>query len=108
MNTLVFPAIAEITFKSFSPRSWSHIGDLKFLVDSAILFQPTRLEITSTIISPDGSAENKMAVDYIFSLNEMEIMLNQAGLSMKEVFSIPGRKKFSVGEPRAYIVAEKQ
>lgn len=101
-------SIAEITFKNFNPRTWSHIGELKFLVDSAILFQPTRLEIASTIISGDGTVENKMAVDYIFSLNEMESMLNQAGLSMKEVFSIPGKKKFTIGEPRAYIVAEKQ
>jgi hypothetical protein len=37
----------------------------------------------------------------------MEIMLNQAGFIMKEIYSIPGRKKFTLGEPRAYIVAEK-
>jgi hypothetical protein len=28
--------------------------------------------------------------------------------AMKEVYNIPGRKKFTVGEPRAYIVAEKK
>jgi hypothetical protein len=37
----------------------------------------------------------------------MESMLNQSGLILKEVFSIPGRKSFSIGEPRAYLVAAK-
>jgi len=46
-------------------------------------------------------------VDYIYSMNEIEAMLNQAGLLLKEVYSIPGRKKFTLGEPRAYLVAVK-
>jgi hypothetical protein len=51
--------------------------------------------------------EKKKAVDYIFSVAEMEAMLNKAGFILNEVYSIPGRKKFTLGEPRAYIVAEK-
>jgi len=35
-------------------------------------------------------------------------MLQFAGFALKEVYSIPGRKKFTVGEPRAYLVAQKQ
>jgi hypothetical protein len=34
-------------------------------------------------------------------------MLNKTGLQLKEIYSIPGKKRFTVGEPRAYIVAEK-
>jgi hypothetical protein len=26
---------------------------------------------------------------------------------MKEIWSVPGKKKFTLGEPRIYIVAEK-
>ncbi len=101
-------SIAEIIFKNFRDRSWSTIGDLKFLTDSTILFHPTRMVTESTIIAPDGSTELRTGIDYIYSLNEMESMLGEAGLALKEVFSIPGKKKFSVGEPRAYLVAEKQ
>ena len=72
-----------------------------------MLFHPTRIETESIVIAPDGEMENKTAIDYIFSINEMETMLRQAGLVLKEVYSIPGRKKFTVGEPRAYLVAEK-
>ena len=100
-------SIAEIAFKNFKEKSWSKIGDLKFLAGSRLLFHPTRMETESIIISPEGKAETKTAVDYIFSINEMEAMLKEAGLHLKEVYSIPGRKKFSLGEPRAYLVAEK-
>jgi 2-polyprenyl-3-methyl-5-hydroxy-6-metoxy-1,4-benzoquinol methylase len=100
-------SIAEIAVKNFTPKSWSAVGDLKFLSDSVFLFQPSRIETTCTIIAPDGKNEVKTGIDYIFSLNEMDSMLKAAGLSLKEVYSIPGRKKFTVGEPRAYLVAEK-
>jgi hypothetical protein len=37
----------------------------------------------------------------------MDVLLKEAGFQLKEIYSIPGRKPFTVGEPRAYIVAEK-
>lgn len=100
-------SIAEIAIKNFKEKTWSNIGDLKFLTDSKFLFHPTRIETESITISPDGKTENKTGVDYIFSINEMEEMLKSAGFILKEVYSIPGRKKFSIGEPRAYLVAGK-
>jgi hypothetical protein len=101
-------SIAEIVTKNFKEKSWSQIGDLKFLTDSKFLFHPTRIEAESIIISNDGKTETKSGIDYVFSINEMESMLKKAGLGLKEVYSIPGRKKFMVGEPRAYLVAEKE
>lgn len=100
-------SLAEIVFKNFRDNGWSTINGMKFLTSSKILFHPTRMEFESTIIAPDGSEEVKQGTDYIFSINEMDAMMNRAGLSIKEIYSIPGRKKFTVGEPRAYIVAEK-
>lgn len=100
--------LAEIAIKNFKDKSWSYIGDMKFLVDSKFLFHPARIEAESTIITPDGIVEVKKGIDYIFSLNEMEAMLQQAGFVLKEVYSIPGKKKFAIGEPRAYIVAQKR
>lgn len=101
-------SVAEIAFKNFKEKSWSNIGGLKFLSDSKFLFHPTRIETESIIISSNGDTETKTGIDYIFSINEMEAMLNQAGLVLKEVYSIPGKKKFTLGEPRAYLVAEKR
>ena len=100
--------IAEIVMKEPGKKSWNQIGEYKFLTDSKFHFQPTRIETDTTIISPDGSTEEKKAIDFIYSLNEMEVMLTTAGFTLKEVYSIPGRKKFTVGEPRAYLVAQKK
>ena len=100
-------SVAEIAFKNFKEKSWSNIGGVKFLSDSQFLFHPTRIQTESIIISSNGDTEVKSGIDYIFSINEMEAMLKEAGLTLKEVYSIPGRKKFTLGEPRVYIVAEK-
>jgi len=100
-------SLAEIVFKNFREKSWSQVGELKFLTDSRVMFQPTRLETESIIIAPGGHTETKTAVDYIYSVNEMDSMLQQSGLQLKEIYSIPGRKKFTAGEPRAYLVARK-
>lgn len=100
-------SVAEIVIKTFQSKSWSQVGELKFLTSSEYHFHPTRLEIVSTIIAPDGSIEEKTAIDYIYSINEMEAMLKKAGFQLQEMYSIPGRKKFTPGEPRIYMVAEK-
>ena len=100
-------SLAEIAIKQFAPKSWSIINDLKYLSDSRYLFHPTRIETETTIIADGKVTETKTSVDYIFSVAEMETILNQAGFTLREIFSIPGRKKFTLGDPRAYIVADK-
>lgn len=100
-------SVAEIMFSKKQFNSWERIGDFLFLNDARMEFSPTRMEFDSVIIAPDGKQEQKKGVDYIYSLNEMESMLQEAGFQLKEVYSIPGRKKFTLGEPRAYLVAQK-
>ena len=100
-------SIAEIAMKDFRDKSWNRFGELLFLTDSRLLFHPTRIEISSIIISASGDREEKTGIDFIYSISEMEGMLNRTGFELKEIYSIPGKKQFTVGEPRAYIVAEK-
>lgn len=100
-------SIAEIAMKDFKDKSWSRIGELLFLTDSKLLFHPTRIETNSYIITDSGERENKIGIDFIYSISEMETMLNKTGFQLNEIYSIPGKKQFTVGEPRAYIVAEK-
>jgi SAM-dependent methyltransferase len=99
--------LAEIAFNGFREKTWNNSGDLKFIAESKYLLQPSRIETDHLIIAPDGKIETKKAVDYIYSIAETEQILIEAGFVMKEVYSIPGRKKFTLGEPRAYIIAEK-
>lgn len=101
-------SLAEIAIREFTENSSTTIDGLKFISTAKYLFHPTRIETESTIIAPNGSTETKTAIDYIFSVAEMEAMLMLAGFQVKEIYSIPGRKKFSLGDPRAYIVAQKR
>ena len=99
--------IAEVVFKNFTSNAWSEINGLRYLTNSKMFFNPTRIEI-ETIITPQGAEEErKQAVDYIYSLNEMQVTLEKAGFAIKEIWSIPGKRKFTLGELRAYIVAQK-
>jgi SAM-dependent methyltransferase len=100
-------SIAEIAFKNFKENSWSRIGDLLLLSECKFLYHPTRMEINSIMITNEGDREEKKGIDYIYSINELEVMLNKTGFQLKEIYSIPGKKIFTVGEPRAYVVAEK-
>jgi 2-polyprenyl-3-methyl-5-hydroxy-6-metoxy-1,4-benzoquinol methylase len=100
--------VAEIAIKNFKEKSWTMVGEMRFLTDAQFLFHPARIETESTIIAPDGKMETKKGIDYIFTINELETMLDTAGLQVKEIYSIPGRKKFTLGEPRLYLVASKK
>lgn len=101
-------SIMEIAVKHFKENSSSTIGDFQSLADSKYFFSPSRIETEHTIISADGTTDIKKGVDYIWSLNEIGDMLNECGIKMTEVYSVPGRKRFTLGDHRAYIVAEKQ
>ena len=101
-------SLAEIAMKNFKDKNWSKIGELLFLSESKFLFHPTRIETLSMIITDKGDREEKTGVDFIYSISELESMLNKTGFQLKEIYSIPGKKQFTAGEPRAYIVAEKQ
>jgi SAM-dependent methyltransferase len=99
--------LKEIVGKDYPGSSEFEIERLKFKASSKLLSNPDRIESETTITTPQGIMEKKLAIDYLFSLAEFELMFNKNGLRTVERFSIPGKKKFTEGEPRAYIVAEK-
>lgn len=101
-------SLSEIVMKQFKEKSWNRFNDLLLLVESKFLLRPARVETTSIIITNSGEREEKQAIDYIFSIAEIECMLNKTGFQLKEIYSIPGKKVFSPGDPRAYIVAIKK
>ena len=100
-------SLAEIAIRTFAQKSWSEVNGIKHICESRYLFHPTRIESDSIFLSADGSIEKKKAIDYIFSVAEMEALLEKAGFQLTELFSVPGKKKFTLGEPRAYLVAQK-
>jgi cyclopropane fatty-acyl-phospholipid synthase-like methyltransferase len=99
--------IAEIAIKYFKEREWHDIKGYKYILDYNFQFLPNRIESEQTIISPGGQIEMIEGVDYIYSLDEISTMLNQAGFKVTSLYSTPKKKKFMLGDGRIYIVAEK-
>lgn len=99
--------IAEIAIKYFKEKDWHYAGEYKCLLDYKYCFYPSRIESEQTIIASDGVVEVVKGVDYIFTLDEMEAMFNEAGLKTKALYSTPRKKKFIMGQGQIYIVAEK-
>ncbi len=100
-------SLAEIAIPRFKEQSTGEVGGFKVESTSRHLLHPDRIETVTVMTGPDGKAETKTAVDYIYSVAEMQEMLKKAGLSLEKNYSIPGKKEFSMGDPRAYIIAEK-
>jgi len=99
--------IAEIAIKHFKERDWHYAGEYKCLLEYNYCFYPSRIESEQTIISPNGLVELVKGIDYIFTLDELEEMFNEAGLKTKYLYSTPRKKKFALGDGRIYIVASK-
>lgn len=100
--------IGEIAIKYFQEKVWHNVeGGYKYLTENKYLFNPARIEAESFIISPDGSIEVIKGVDYIFTISELQSLLKKGGFELKEVFSTPRKRKFAMGDPKAYIVAER-
>jgi cyclopropane fatty-acyl-phospholipid synthase-like methyltransferase len=99
--------VAEVAIRHFKERDWHHAGDFQCILHSKYLLFPSRIETEQTIISPDGTIEKRSGVDYIFTLNELADMALQAGLKLKQVFSTPRKKPFTLGDAVSYLVMEK-
>ena len=96
--------IAEIAIKYFKERDWHYSGDFKCLLESGYFFNPSRIVCEQTIISPDGTVETVKGIDYIFTLDELESMFKEAGLTTKALYSTPKKRKFSLGDTQVYVV----
>lgn len=99
--------IAEIAIKHFREKDWHYAGEYKCLLDYKFCFHPSRIESEQTIIAPDGTIETAKGIDYIFTLDQLEEMFNEAGLKTKELYSTPRKRRFSLGDGHIYIVVEK-
>jgi SAM-dependent methyltransferase len=85
--------VAEVAIKYFKEKDWHYAGEYKCMLEYKYCFHPSRIESEQTIISPEGPVEIVKGIDYIFTLDELETMFNEAGLKMKDVYSTPRKKR---------------
>jgi cyclopropane fatty-acyl-phospholipid synthase-like methyltransferase len=99
--------IAEIAIRHFREHEWHRIDDYKYLLEYKYCLQPSRIESEHTLITPEGRVEVINGVDYLFTLDELDNMFQEAGLRLRDVYSTPKKRKFKMGDNRAYVVVEK-
>jgi SAM-dependent methyltransferase len=97
--------IAEIVFRHFQEREWHQVAEYKYLIESKYFTQPSRIEASHTILLPGGGTECLKGVDFIYSLAELERLMGLHGFSIQDVFYTPRKRKFQLGDNKAYIVA---
>src|SRR5690606_9004712 len=100
--------ITEVIAKKLTEKEWYQVQEFKYLLENEYLLHPTRVETKHTVIAPDGTIEEKQDVDYIFSMAEMEAMMQEAGLSLLAIYSTPRKRPWSLGDEYIYFLAEKK
>ncbi len=85
----------------------STVGDFTHTNTFLLRNDPPRLEIQSHILAADGTREERLAIDYLYTIPQLQEMLLAAGLQSITVQSIPGKKDFTEGDPRVYILSKK-
>lgn len=100
--------IAEIAIRHFKEKDWLKVDGYKYLLEYQFAFFPARIESEHTVISPEGEVEVIHGVDYIFTLDELQELLNEAGLEISSLYSTPRKKPFAMGDSRIYIVIKKR
>ncbi len=103
-------SIAEIILpQNLDGRSsTATIGRFQHTNRFAIRHDPLRLEIESRIEQASGPAEEKTGIDFLYSVDEWREYLAAAGLRLIKVESIPGKRTFQPGDPRVYLLSQKQ
>ena len=99
--------LGEIAIRHYREKDWFYAENYKYLVDNSYCFNPTRIESDHIIIRSDGETEHIKGVDYIFTVAELDKILENSGFSLGEIYSTPRKRKFQMGDTRAYIVARK-
>lgn len=100
-------SLAETVIPHFTEKSEASFAGINIASDSRYLFHPTRVETKTEMKKDDGELETRLAVDYVYSVNEMELFFSDSGFLLEEVYNIPGKKKFAVGDPRSYIIGRR-
>lgn len=97
--------LAEIAIKYYKEKDWFYVDNWKYIIDNKYFLDPARIETDHMIVSPDGKTETIRGIDYIFTVSELNAMLRQGGLKIREIYSTPRKRAFHFGDTRAYIVA---
>jgi 2-polyprenyl-3-methyl-5-hydroxy-6-metoxy-1,4-benzoquinol methylase len=99
--------IAEIAIRHFKDKEWHEMDGCRYLIANQYHTDPTRIESIHTIIDNEGNIEEIKGVDYIFTLRELRLLLENEGFLAPLVYSTPRKRPFRLGDGKAYIVSKR-
>jgi 2-polyprenyl-3-methyl-5-hydroxy-6-metoxy-1,4-benzoquinol methylase len=99
--------IAEIAIRYFKEKDWFYLDEFTYLTDNTFLFHPTRIETDHILVHKNGTMQTIKGIDYIFSIAELNSLFELTGFRLLDIYSTPRKKKFRLGDTKAYILAEK-
>lgn len=99
--------IAEIAIRHFKEKDWFYLDEFTYLTDNAFYFHPSRIETDHVLIDKSGNIESIKGVDYIFTISELKSLFERTGFRFIDIYSTPRKRKFRLGDTKAYILAEK-
>ena len=98
---------AESIFQNLQERDWFQAGDIHLLIENRYQVEESRMDIAYAFFRK-GAVEKRNSSHWVFTVAEICRMLEDAGLAALWLFSSLDREPFQLGDPRLFVVAEKQ
>ncbi len=98
---------AESILPTMQTRIWYKVDDMLMLSEHQYDSRQSRMDTEYTFLR-DGKTETRKASSWVFTVAEMERLLNQAGLRTLSLFESTEEQPFKLGSPNLILTAEKQ
>jgi SAM-dependent methyltransferase len=97
---------AESILPKLQERGWMQVGNILFLSARRYEAAESRLYMQYTFVR-EGNQETREASQQVYTVAEIQRLLEQAGLGTLALYGSLDRQPYQVGSPRLILVAEK-
>jgi len=97
--------IAESALPGLQTRRWYEVGGIHFLIENRYDVSRGRLETQYTFIR-DGQVDRRSGSQQVYTLRELQQLLQSAGFTEFESFSSTDGAPFALGSQRLLLVAK--
>ena len=97
---------AESILPNMETRTWYKVDDILMLIEHQYDSRQSRMDTEYTFLR-DGKQETRKASHWVFTVAEIERLLNQAGLRAIKLIESTDEQPFKLGSPRLILRVEK-
>lgn len=99
--------VAESVLPRLREREWLAFDDILFLESNRYIPAESCVETTYTFIR-DGKTDTRVGLQWVFTLREIRVMLDEAGLTTLSLLGSHDGAPYQAGSPLLIIVAERR